>query len=288
MRYNSFSFLNKSARYIGVLVGAAMIAALGMPSAAQAQTPAAPEVTGTGDGTVGSDGTLTATWGQPLGAGDQDRWLLEYTEPGVAWAEATKVILEENVMMSEALSANDPRIHHGVWKFRVSYYQQDSDATEDGDQGKVIGSASALTDYLHGPPAAAPTGFAAYPAGPDARTLVWDKVTGAASYELRYAEGDTIPTGSGAPESAAWTAVVNNDVITKLKMGVDYTFELRARGASRSGVGDLHGPTASIVESMPEPTPTLPEWGALFLALLLVGGGAYIIRRRQAQALTPA
>ena len=282
MRYNSFSFLNKSARYIGVLVGAAMIAALGLPSAVQAQTPAAPDVAATS----GAEAALTASWGTALGTGsDQDQWLLEYTEPGVAWDDATKVSLADSATMSEPLTANDPRIHHGVWRFRVSYYQEDSDDTMDGNQGKVIGSPSATTDYLHGPPAAAPTGFAAYDAGPDARTLVWNEVTGAASYELRYAEGDTIPTGSTAPASAAWDSVDNNVVITKLKMGVDYTFELRALGASRAGVGDLHGPTASIVESMPEPTPTLPEWGAMFLALLLVGSGAYMIRRRHAQAI---
>ena len=278
MRYNRFSFLNKSARYIGVLVGAAMIATLGLPSAVQAQTPAAPEVTGTS----GADAAITATWGQALGAGDQDQWLLEYTEPGVAWAKATKVIIAESEMTSEPLPANDPRIHHGVWRFRVSYYQQDSDADMDGDQGKVIGTASALTDYLHGPPAA-PTGLVAYPAGPDARRIVWDKVTAAASYQLRYSPD---PTDDDAWEG--WDPASIGDTVTKLTMGATYTFEVRALGASRAGVGDLHGPSASLTEDMPMPTPTLPEWGALFLALLLVGGGAYIIRRRQAQALIPA
>ena len=61
------------------------------------------------------------------------------------------------------------------------------DGSTPGDDAVVIGDASAITDYLHGPPATAPTGFAAYPAaGPDARTLVWDAVTAAKSYELRY------------------------------------------------------------------------------------------------------
>ena len=58
MRYNVHqprAFRNRSARYLGVLVGAALIATLGLPSAVQAQTPAAPTVTGmTGDGKVGS------------------------------------------------------------------------------------------------------------------------------------------------------------------------------------------------------------------------------------------
>ena len=49
MRYSSHpprAFRNRIARNLGVLVAAALIATLGLPSAAQAQTPAAPTVTG--------------------------------------------------------------------------------------------------------------------------------------------------------------------------------------------------------------------------------------------------
>ena len=103
MRYTVHThrtFHHRITKYLGVLVGAALVATLGLPSAVQAQTPAAPTVEGTGDGTVGSDGTLTAMWGDPLGTGsDQDQWLLEYTEPGVAWAKATKVMLAESATM---------------------------------------------------------------------------------------------------------------------------------------------------------------------------------------------
>ena len=35
-------------------------------------------------------------------------------------------------------------------------------------------------------------------------------------------------------------------------------------------------------------TPTLPEIAALFLAMLLLGSGAYLLRRRQSGGLTPA
>ena len=66
MRYNVHQSRNKIVRYLGVLVAAALVAALGLPSAAQAQTPAAPTIMGTGDGTVGSDGTLTVMWGLRL------------------------------------------------------------------------------------------------------------------------------------------------------------------------------------------------------------------------------
>ena len=77
-------------------------------------------------------------------------------------------------------------------------------------------------------------------------------------------------------------------VVDDLDMGVEYTFELRALGASRAGVGDLHGPSASIMEMMPMPTPTLPEIALLLLAMLLLGGGAYLLRGRQSGGLTHA
>ena len=286
MHYSSHpprAFRNRIAKTLGVLVGAALIATLGLPSAAQAQTPAAPMVTGTGDGTVGSDGTLTATWGNQLGQGtDQDQWLLAYTEPGVAWDDATEVFVAAGVSTSEALSANDPRIHHGVWRFQVSYYQEDSDDVMDGNQGKVIGTASALTDYLHGPPASAPTGLMAHDAGPGARRIVWDVVTGA-TYELR--------STADATDDDAWTAwemAMSGHVVDELKMGTEYTFEVRGLGMTRAGVGDLHGPSASTAAMMPVPTPTLPEIAALFLAMLLLGSGAYLLRRRQSGGLTPA
>ena len=163
MRYNVHPPRNRITRFLGVLVGAALVATLGLPSAVQAQTPAAPTVTGTGDGTVGSDGTITAMWGQALdSASGQDQWLVEYTEPGVAWDDATElVITNPATLMTEALAANDPRIHHGVWRFRVSYYDADLDPDSDIDDPApaVIGSPSAVTDYHHGPPTAAPTGL---------------------------------------------------------------------------------------------------------------------------------
>ena len=46
--------------------------------------------------------------------------------------------------------------------------------------GARIGMASAITDFHHGPPTAAPTGLTAYDAGPDARRIFWDEVENAA------------------------------------------------------------------------------------------------------------
>ena len=40
----------------------------------------------------------------------------------------------------------------------------------------------------------------------------------------------------------------NGMVIDELDTGTEYTLEVRALGASRAGVGDLHGPEASITK----------------------------------------
>ena len=290
MRYTVLTFRtfhNRITKDLGVLVGAALVATLGLPAVAQAQTPDAPMVVGAGDGEVGSDGTITASWGQPLGqTSGQDQWLVEYTEPGVAWDDATELVITDptTMMTDPPIPANDPRIHHGVWRFRVSYYDADLDPDNDIDDitPAVIGSPSALTDYHHGPPMTAPTGFTAYPAGPDARRLVWDAVPGL-MYELRYTADATDPM-----EWTAWDDAMSGETVEKLEMGTEYVFELRGSGESRAGVGDLFGPSATITEMMPVPTPTLPEIAALFLAMLLLGSGAYLLRRRQSGGLTPA
>ena len=165
----------------------------------------------------------------------------------------------------------------------MSYYDKDDgDAAANPVVGAVVGTASDITNYQHGPPTAAPTGFDAHPAGPDARRLVWDAVKGT-TYYTRYT--------ADATDDDAWTEwdeAKSGDVIDDLDMGVEYTFELRALAASRAGVGDLHGPSATHTEMMPMPTPTLPEIALLLLAMLLLGSGAYQLRRRQSGGLTHA
>ena len=287
MHYSSHpprAFHSRIAKTLGVLVGAALVATLGLPRAAQAQTPAAPTVTGTGDGTAGGDpATITATWGSPLVQdSEQDGWKVEYTEPGVAWDDATAVdiggVTDSDSMLKEALPANDPRIHHGVWRFRVSYWYHDAET----DGGERIGMPSALTEYHHGPPTSAPTGLMAHNAGPDARRIVWNEMD-ALTYELRSTAD---ATDDDAWED--WEMAMSGHVVDDLEMGTEYTFEVRGLGATRAGVGDLHGPSASTAAMMPVPTPTLPEIAALFLAMLLLGSGAYLLRRRQSGGLTPA
>ena len=242
MHYSSHpprAFCNRIARNLGVLVAAALVAALGLPSAAQAQKPAAPTVTGTGDGTSGTPGAIHAMWGNELPDEGQTGWMVEYTPPGIPWAEAVSLTVGGSgpLMVS---AANDPLIHHGVWKVRVSYWKGNA----------IIGMPSELGDYLHGPPVSAPTGFTAHNAGPDARRLVWDAVTGT-SYDTRYTADAT-----DGDEWTDWKMSTSGMLVEDLEPGTEYTFEVRALGMSRAGVGDLHGPSASHTEMIPVPTPT--------------------------------
>ena len=286
MRYNVHqprAFRNRSARYLGVLVAAALIATLGLPSAVQAQTPAAPKVV-TFPAVAPESGVITGLnvmYG-PAFTG-QVGWRVEYREPGET---AQMMIVDVGVTtLVEALDADDPRIHHGVWQFRVSYWSEMSedgkDVTEE-TKGKIVGMPSAWTSYHHGPPTAAPMGLTAYSAGPDARRIVWDEMD-ALTYELRYTADST-----DADAWTDWDEVESGKTVTKLTMGTEYTFELRGLGATRAGVGDLYGPSASINEMMPMPTPTLPEIALLLLAMLLLGSGAYLLRGRQSGGLTHA
>ena len=147
----------------------------------------------------------------------------------------------------------------------------------------VIGMPSAVTDYQHGPPATAPTGFTAYPAGPDARRLVWDAVTGT-TYDLRYTADAT-----DDDEWTDWKMAMSGTWSRRVGQWVRSTRSSSAPSEkTRAGVGDLHGPSASIKEMMPVPTPTLPEIALLLLAMLLLGSGAYLLRGRQSGGLTHA
>ena len=79
-------------------------------------------------------------------------------------------------------------------------------------------------------------------------------------------------------------------VITIMDPG-EHTFMLRAVGSSDNDTSTegkvLRCGRADSV-TVPMPTPTLPEIAALFLAMLLLGSGAYLLRRRQSGGLTHA
>ena len=82
-------------------------------------------------------------------------------------------------------------------------------------------------------------------------------------------------------------------VITNVDPG-EHTFMLRAVGSIRQRYvhdgpqGTIPGVADSKMVTVPMPTPTLPEIAALFLAMLLLGSGAYLLRRRQSGGLTAA
>ena len=290
MRYNVHQSRNRIARYLGVLVAATLVAVLGLPSAAQAQTPAAPTVVTVPDPPM--DGAITdldVMYGPALDGAAQMGWRVEYSEPGEAAkmtiATLTQTALSQALEEADGLPAGDPRIHHGVWRFRVSYWtknEADTATTLEADKGKIIGMPSAWTSYHHGPPTVAPTGLIAYNAGPDARRLVWDEMD-ALTYQSRYTADQT-----DDDKWTEWEGAKSGETVAKLTMGTEYTFEVRGIGASRAGVGDLHGPSASINEAMPMPTPTLPEIALLLLAMLLLGSGVYLLRGRQSGGLTHA
>ena len=78
----------------------------------------------------------------------------------------------------------------------------------------------------------------------------------------------------------------------------EHTFMLRALSRSDNSTStdddeyatgaEAAGAAASTMVTVPMPTPTLPEIAALFLAMLLLGSGAYLLRRRQSGGLTAA
>ena len=125
--------------------------------------------------------------------------MVEYTEPGVAWDDATKVMPVDGagtLMLDTSLRRMTPGsiMVSGDFACRIGT-RTDSD-DDNMERVQRIGMPSALTDYHHGPPTAAPTGLMAHDAGPDARRLVWDEMD-ALTYELR--------STADATDDDAWT-----------------------------------------------------------------------------------
>ena len=143
--------------------------------------------------------------------------------------------------------------------------------------------------YTLGPPEA-PMNFHASPS-PNGYVLTWtdmsSKDQGIDRYQFR----------SGPDEK--WDGAKVGDLVKDLDPG-EYMFMLRAIGMSTNGdsakadssnkvkVNDVLGDAAPFSVMVPTPTPTLPELVTLLLAMLLLGSGAYLLRRRQSGGLTPA
>ena len=139
--------------------------------------------------------------------------------------------------------------------------------------------------YVHGAPAA-PENFAASSV-PGGVALTWvaiKKNHGIVKYQYAYKM-----KSDGKPD---WKTVntPGAEVITGVDPG-EHTFMLRAVGRSdndTSTTGEIPGVAASKMVTVPMPTPTLPEIALLFLAMLLLGSGAYLLRGRQSGGLTHA
>ena len=131
MRYNVHSpcaFHNRIAKSLGVLVGAALVATLGLPTAAGTDASGADGDMGRyGNGLAPAAPLLQRGGGAAAGDGrSADRvagriyraWrTMGRRDAGVRRDKESTAITAVRCYL-----ANDPRIHHGVWKFRVSYW----------------------------------------------------------------------------------------------------------------------------------------------------------------------
>ena len=294
MRYNVHSPRNRMTRSLGVLACAALVATLGLPSAARAQSIGATGVT-----FVDGDG-FTVTWSSRFAtSGDNavDNWIVRFTEP-----DGDKVVLHENITVRENV-LGDPTATMvtyddndlGTWWIQVdACFVELPDATGSGMTKDVCPAnsleAGTAVGYTHGAPAMPENLTASLVPGGVA--LTWTPVKGDRGihgYQYRQDEGEDEGTWKMASSDGA--NVVQTDP-------GEYTFMVRARGTSdndlNTDVGadaeaaESNGAAASVDITVPMPTPTLPEIAALFLAMLLLGSGAYLLRRRQSGGLTHA
>ena len=313
MRYNVHSpcaFRNRIARYLGVLVGAALVATLGLPSAAQAQS-----IANDGTGIVYADATgFAITWTTRLDTGGDgvDNWIVTVTKP-----DGTKVVVNEHSTVqttlgavatsdAEALGAGPPpgltykATDLGTWWFQVSACLDElAPATAVGKCPTGESEAGTSVGYTHGAPPA-PTNLAAN-AVPTGVALTWTDLT-----SDRAISGYQYAFKTKADGKPDWKATTGKGAqVIKADPG-EHTFMLRAVGRSDNSTATMEGasvPGAAASEMVtvgdgpvvddeededPVPTPTLPEIAALLLGTLLLGSGAYLLRGRQSGGLSQA
>ena len=296
MRYNVHSphaFRNRIAKSMGVLVAAALIATLGLPSAAQAQ-----EI-----GTVGYDDNngFTVTWSTRYAIdtstddGTDDginSWVVTFTRPNDEKVSFDQFHADHGALGSDLGTMSGTfdfvgRQDLGGWWVEVGACFV---TTNDIDADVIPEScppADLQTDsegYTHGTPAA-PMNFAAN-AVPGGVALTWESmladhaITG---YEYAFeTKADGKPDWKGIKTAGA--EVIDADP-------GEHTFMLRAIGTSDNDVsttGAIPGAASSDTVTVPMPSPTLPEIAMLLLAMLLLGSGAYLLRGRQLGGLSQA
>ena len=298
MRYSvhpSRAFRNRIAKSIGVLVAAALVATLGLPSAAQAQS-----ISNDGKGIVYDDAMgFDITWTTNLATDETGfNWIVTVTKP-----DGTKTVVNERstgastlgaVTMTQAetlgmkgernLPYNSSDL--GIWWFQVAACfaaLEPEDMTKAGTCPSGKSDAGTAVGYTHGAPAA-PENFAAN-AVPGGVALTWkDMTSDRAISEYEYAFE---MTAAGKPD---WEEIKGKGAEVIEADPGEHTFMLRAIGSSDNDTSTtvVSGEAASEKVTVPVPTPTLPEIAALFLAMLLLGSGAYLLRRRQSGGLTAA
>ena len=293
MRYTSShpsTFRNRIAKSIGVLVAAALIATLGLPSAAQAQT--IPNTSTAPGGIVFADTSgFTVNWTTRLADAHINNWIVTFTKPN-----GDKVVVNErstNPMptgLSDGTSTsmfNYNRNDEGTWWMQVDVCAVDLPESEvcpsaSLEKGTAVG-------YTHGS-FPAPKDLAASPILTGV-ALTWTSEKsdhGFVKYEYSMDADAAKPTWKNAGADGIQRIAADPG---------EYTFSVRALGESDNdkntsegalGAAESVGMVASTTIMVPTPTPTLPEIAALLLAMLLLGSGAYLLRRRQSGGLTAA
>ena len=276
----SRAFRNRIAKSIGVLVATALIATLGLPSAAQAQAIGAEGVT------FADASGFTVTWTTRLdtsgGADSVDNWIVTFTRPN-----GMKVVLDESD--ETALGAQDANTvmldedDLGTWWIQVAACFMAFDADNACPSASL--ETGTAVGYTHGAPSAPENLTASLVPGGVA--LTWTAIMGdrgISGYE--YSQDGFETEGKMASDAGANVVEVDPG---------EHTFSVRAIGRSDNDLNTADDPrdpspgdAASVEITVPMPTPTLPEIAALFLAMLLLGSGAYLLRRRQSGGLTPA
>ena len=231
-----------------------------------------------------------------------DNWIVTVTKPN-----STKIVLDENTTSASILGAVlQPNLNMlaskdtnsltykstelGTWWFQVSacfadhrrYRAADPPNPDTCPSDQLVAGTS--VGYTHGAPAA-PKGFTATLVPPMGVAIIWTPVKGdrgISGYEYTM---DAWKTKKDLDTSGSM-------VVQDVKAG-EHTFMLRAVGTSDNDTSTMEGSSipgmaATATVTVPMSTPTLPEIAALFLAMLLLGSGAYLLRRRQSGGLTPA
>ena len=332
MRYNSSR--NRITRSLGVLVGAALVAALVLPSVAQAQsgpTPVAPTVMYL----PSSDDLTVTTAYDDSDAGNYFFWTVVDPDD-VTGRRATLATADPKRITIDLRGSSD----HGTWKASVMAATAVTEMVTQTTAGAVrvydgsgmpstsvpmwakLPTASAMKTsgspdkvYTHGP-ATAPENFGYNVTSAGSHLFSWMNAkgdSGLKGYRLEWTKDDPDLASAKwerakAGDDLSFTSSKSTDSYTlssadlkKVDEGVYYTFRLSALGKSSADNADygndgkVEGDGSDIrlmlgeeasAGTTPTPTPTLPEWAALFLAMLLLGSGAYLLRGRQQGGLT--